>query len=152
MSINIPSKKKVHLGVDIQLIQKSNSFSRLHPTVNSLLIPLSTLGDRYVKQQFNRLTQRINIKAYKPIAPPPSHHPLSKRRSNQTIEIRRSFHIDGLVTRTSLEWNTVSNPYTVSQGWTTPPQAYAASRNLSQKRGTEPIYPYVQYGSFQIGC
>lgn len=153
MSINIPSKKKVHLGVDIQLIQKSNSFSRLHPTVNSLLIPLSTLGDRYVKQQFNRLTQRINIKAYKPIPPPPpSHHPLSKRRSNQTIEIRRSFHIDGLVTRTSLEWNTVSNPYTVSQGWTTPPQAYAASRNLSQKRGTEPIYPYVQYGSFQIGC
>lgn len=71
MSINIPSKKKVHLGVDIQLIQKSNSFSRLHPTVNSLLIPLSTLGDRYVKQQFNRLTQRINIKAYKPIPPPP---------------------------------------------------------------------------------
>ena len=71
MSINIPSKKKVHLGVDIQLIQKSNSFSRLHPTVNSLLIPLSTLGDRYVKQQFNRLTQRINIKAYKPLPPPP---------------------------------------------------------------------------------
>lgn len=32
------------------------------------------------------------------------------------------------------------------------PPAYAASRNLSQKRGTEPIYPYVQYGSFQIGC
>lgn len=51
-----------------------------------------------------------------------------------------------------VEWNTVSNPYTVIQGWTTPPPAYAASRNLSQKRGTEPIYPYVQYGSFQIGC
>lgn len=143
--------KKNSLGGWYPIDTKSKSFSRLHPTVNTLLIPLSTLGDRYVKQQFNRPTQRINIKAYKPIP----RHPLSKRRSNQTIEIRRSrrsFHIDGLVTRTSLEWNTVSNPYTVIQGWTTPPPAYAASRNLSQKRGTEPIYPYVQYGSFQIGC
>lgn len=67
--------KKNSLGGWYPIDTKSKSFSRLHPTVNTLLIPLSTLGDRYVKQQFNRPTQRINIKAYKPIPRPIIHYP-----------------------------------------------------------------------------
>lgn len=67
--------KKNSLGGWYPIDTKSKSFSRLHPTVNILLIPLSTLGDRYVKQQFNRPTQRINIKAYKPIPRPIIHYP-----------------------------------------------------------------------------
>lgn len=67
--------KKNSLWVWYPIDTKSKSFSRLHPTVNILLIPLSTLGDRYVKQQFNRPTQRINIKAYKPIPRPIIHYP-----------------------------------------------------------------------------